>query len=132
MPDWQQLGPVKAKVVGDKTLVTRYVAGHVWDVVICSDSQSGSFEDWYDTEALAMAAADAIYDPPPKPKKPIEAFDRGEYGSFWRSEDGKRAAWVTPVGPRWEVNTTDPDEDNDYAFIEEAELAAAKYVGGEG
>ena len=130
--NWQQLGPVHAKVVGDKTLVTEIVSGSGWCVKLHTAVDSMHVVSGKNFAAEAMAAADAIYDPPPKPKKPIEAFDRGEYGSFWRSEDGKRAAWVTPVGPRWEVNTTDPDEDNDYAFIEEAELAAAKYVGGEG
>ncbi len=131
MPNWQQLGPVHAKVVGDKTLVTRCVVDHGWDVVICSDSQSGSLEDWYDTEALAMAAADAIYDPPPKP---IKAADRGELWSFWKSEDGKRVAICYPsMSSKWWMTTTNEDDEDDVNQSQEAaEAAAAKYVGGEG
>lgn len=126
--NWQQLGPVKAKVVGDKTLVTQYEADFGWDVAICSKLGTDVLENYYTTEAAAMAAADAIYDPP---AKKIEAADRGEYGSFWRSEDGKRAAMVRRRVNCWVVSISDAGA----VFCDsedEAELAAAKYVGGEG
>lgn len=79
MPDWQQLGPVKVKVVGDKTLVTTIVAGYLWSVRLHTAEYSVNIVPPAEAEALAMAAADAIYDPQ---QKPIDAADRGPNWSF--------------------------------------------------
>lgn len=131
MPNWQQLGPVKAKVVGDRTLVTA-CNGTGWGYTVNSP---GAFalkpeNEPYETEAEAMAAADAIYDPPPSL---IGAKDRGSNWSFWKSGDGTRAAWVSPSGRGWDVDINAPRAgkySGYYETIEAAELAAAKYVGG--
>lgn len=128
--NWQQLGPVKAKVVGDRTLVTA-CNGTGWGYTVNSP---GAFamkpeNEPYETEAEAMAAADAIYDPPPKP---IEAKDRGPNWSFWKSGDGTRFAvcyqWCNT--PAWYC--TSQDFDKYFNTQADAELDAAKYVGGEG
>ena len=127
--NWQQLGPVHAKVVGDKTLVTRLAKRAGWGVDVHTAEGVEAITFWKDTEAEAMAAADAIYDPP---KKKIEAKDRGPDWSFWKSEDGTKFAvcyqWCKT--PAWYCTSQDFDK---YCNTQaDAELAAAKYVGGEG
>lgn len=131
--NWQQLGPVKVKVkvVGDKTLVTVTWGCERWGII---ETTATSYHclfatHVYATEAEAMAAADAIYDPP---AKPIEAADRGPNWSFWKSEDGTRFAvcyqWCNT--PAWYC--TSQDFDKYFNTQADAELDAAKYVGGEG
>ena len=76
MAEWVQMGPVHAKVVGDKTLVTVTWGCERWGII---ETTATSYHclfatHVYATEAEAMAAADAIYEPP---AKKIEAADRG-------------------------------------------------------
>jgi len=131
MPNWQQLGPVKAKVVGDRTLETEIVSGSGWCVKLHTAIDSTHVVSGKNTEAEAMAAADAIYD---LPAKKIEAADRGMNWSFWKSEDGKRVAICYPsMSSKWWMTTTNEDDEDDVNQSQEAaEAAAAKYVGGEG
>lgn len=128
--NWQQLGPVHAKVIGDKTLVTTTWGRDRWGVseFAVNGYQALLATSIFNTEAEAMAAADAIYDPP---KKKIEAKDRGPDWSFWKSEDGTKFAvcyqWCKT--PAWYCTSQDFDK---YCNTQaDAELAAAKYVGGE-
>jgi len=126
--NWQQLGPVHAKVVGDKTLVTEIVSGSGWCVKLHTAVDSTHVVSGKNFAAEAMAAADAIYDPP---AKKIEAADRGPGWSFWKSEDGTKFAvcyqWCKT--PAWYCTSQDFDK---YCNTQaDAELAAAKYVGGE-
>ena len=126
MADWVQMGRVWVKVEPEATAVVQNrISGWKWtrdtDGVLSDSARPfRSAED-------AMVDYDAIYDPQPKP---IEAVDRGPDWSFWKSEDGTRAAFVQLNSDIWYCTQNGHEK-----WCEDqsaAEAAAAKYVGGEG
>lgn len=124
MPDWQQLGPVKVKVVGGVTLVTENSHSEGWEINIFGIRNHIRMSGRFATEARAMAAADAIYDPPPKP---IEAIWKRCGSSFWANDNGLWAV-IDMHDLRHFVSFSNGNRAF-YYDLADAEAAAAKYVG---